>query len=145
MQISVPTETRVSKDKVGDLVPVDAFFTAPYGCVAGKATMKGPTWTYKFRGQDLGLECDVLVRTANAFADFQYRADRIVNEGIQSRLTLLREERKDIVYKLETLPEDVQAKIFGAMEVDWELEKLVGKTIRRHLEPIPAYVSLLHF
>lgn len=134
MKIPVPTEARSSKDKVGDLTPIDAFYTAGYGCVAGKATPMGPTMTYRFRGQDLGLEYDVLVRTANGFANFQYRADRIIGEETQRHPTL-EGEKEFIVYELDPLPGDVQAKIFESMKVDWGLERVVDRMIRGGLAP----------
>lgn len=126
MEILVPTEARTSKTKVGDLKPIDAYYTAGYGCVTGAGTRMGPTMTYKFRGKDLGLDYDVLVRTANPnpFANFKYRADRIVGDNKQTHPTS--EGKKEvIVYELQELPTDVQAKIFEAMKVDWESEKLV--------------------
>ena len=125
-RIEVPVEARVSERKVGDLTPVEAFHTAGYGCVAGKSTPMGPTMTYKFNGQDLRLEFDVLVRTANAFAGFPYTADRIVSEQTQ------REYGKDfIAYELEILPKDVQKGIFEAMKVDWGLTAIVQQMIRK--------------
>lgn len=129
IKIPVPTEARTPPDKVGDLIPTDAFYTAGYGCVAGKSTPMGPKMTYRFRGADLGLDYDVLVRTANGFANFQYSADKIVGENTQRRSTLAG-EKEFIIYELKSLPKDIQAMIFRAMKVDWESEGLVARMIQ---------------
>src|SRR3989344_8103967 len=100
MEIPVPTKARTSKDKVGQLTPIDAFYTAGYGCVTGERTLMGPTMTYKFSGRDLELNFDVLVRTANGFANFRYTADRIWSEKVKRHPTTLEGDNEFIVYEL---------------------------------------------
>lgn len=130
VEIPIPLEARTSKDKVGDLVPMEAYYTAGYGCVAGKHTLMGPTMTYKFKGLDLGLDYDVLVRTSNGYANFRHKADRIIREKLERMY-----EREFLIYDVESLPDDIQSKIFDFMKVDWEAENLVFEMTRSGLAP----------
>lgn len=136
MKIPVPTIEKTSKDKVGDLTPVEAFYTARCGCVLGKrkriGPSLGPAMTYKFSGEDLGFDYDVLVRTANELANFQYRADKIIGEEVKKTSE---GEEQLIIYEVKRLPKNAQAKVFEAMKIDWEPESWFSKIVSYFKKP----------
>ncbi|MFH0837595.1 MAG: hypothetical protein V1870_05675 [Candidatus Aenigmatarchaeota archaeon] len=136
-RVIAPEDARFSVQKVGRLMPLDEFYTKSYGCATGYDGLRiGPTRVYRFSGNDLGFDYDVLVRTGNGMANFPYVADKIadVNPGFGNTKTGI---KNFVVYSTERLSREIQERVFDAMEIDW-----VWATERHEIDKSGAEIYL---